>query len=140
MPALKIEREAALGKAPEIERIIFFEDVEERSELAGRNVLDEEFEGTLIRRRDDGVGALDAFAVAIKTKGGVLTGLIVIRAARIDFEDKKIFGNLPAFHNACRQKLFRWCIQESPLTKRMANRWKVAGRTLRRSTWEQERF
>jgi len=60
-------------------------------------MLDEEFEGTLIWRRDDGVGALDAFAVAIDTEGGVLTGFVVIRAARIDLEDKKVFGNLSAF-------------------------------------------
>jgi len=63
--------------------------------------------GTLIRRRDDGVGALDAFAVAIDTEGGVLAGFVVIRAARIDFEDKKVLGNLSAFNNACGQKLFR---------------------------------
>ena len=134
MTALQIESEAALSKAPEIEGIIRLEDVEERSELTGGNVLDEKFEGTLIRRGNDGVGAFDAFAVAIDTEGGVLTGLVVIRAARIDFEDEKIFGDLAAFHDACRQKLFRWCIQASPLTKRMANRWKVAGRTLRLST------
>src|SRR5258708_21643891 len=97
-------------------------------------MLDEEFEGTLIRRRDDGVGALDAFAVAIDTEGGVLTGFVVIRAARIDFEDKKVLGNLPAFNNACGQKLFRWCIQENPLTKRMANVWKVSATQLMRST------
>ncbi len=42
-------------------------------------MLDEEFEGTLIRRRDDGVGALDAFAVAIDTEGGVLTGFVVTK-------------------------------------------------------------
>ena len=49
MAALKIESEAALSKAPEIDGIIFFEDVEQRSELAGGNMLDEKFEGPLIR-------------------------------------------------------------------------------------------
>jgi hypothetical protein len=47
--ALKIESEAALSEAPEKDGIIFLEDVEERSELAGGNMLDEEFEGPLIR-------------------------------------------------------------------------------------------
>jgi len=46
--ALKIESEAALGEAPEIEGIILLEDVEERSKLAGGNMLDEEFEGPLV--------------------------------------------------------------------------------------------
>jgi len=68
------------------------------------------------------------FAVAIDTRVAY-GGFVVIRAARIDFEDKKVLGNLSAFNNACGQKLFPMMYPRKPLTKRMANRGKwQAGR------------
>src|SRR5579883_2175551 len=72
---LHVEAEAALRYSAAQHRIAGLELVKVRSEFALRHKFDEKFEMGLVRRGDDGIGALDPLAVNIDAEGGVLPGI-----------------------------------------------------------------
>jgi len=98
--AAQIEHKAALGDLPAEQFVAGLQLVQMRRQLTLRNELDEELEPVLfVRRRDDGVGALDALAVVIDAEGGILAGLEGERPAGGDFYQPQISLEIAPFED-----------------------------------------
>ncbi len=111
----EVQGEAAFGETAEEERSVLLHFVEERRKLALRNALDEKFEDGFVRRRGDGIGALEALVVAhFDAEGGVLAGEIGVGAAGIDFQDEEVIGDFAAIKDAGGKEFVWTGDQESP--------------------------
>jgi hypothetical protein len=113
--AAEVDGEAAFGETAEEERRVYFQFIEDGSEFSLGEAFDEEFEERLVGRGGNGIGALEALAVAeFDAKGGVLAGKIGEGPAGIDFEDEEVFGDVAAIEDMSGKELIRIGDQESP--------------------------
>jgi hypothetical protein len=112
--AAEVEGEAAFGETAEEERGVFLHFVEEWRKFSLGDALDKKFEDGFVRRRGDGVGALEALVAHFDAKRGVLAGKIRVGSAGIDLQDEKVFGDFAAIKDASGKEFVWTGDQECP--------------------------
>src|SRR5580704_9498157 len=99
------ERKAALGRFTHEEFIAGLELVQARGEGSFGNKLEEKLDLVFRWRRDDGIRALDAFAISLHAECGVLAGEKVEVLSRVDAEPPEIGREVSAMGDARAIKL-----------------------------------
>ena len=89
--APQIEGEAPLRDFAAEQVVADLQIVQFRSEFALGHELDEKLEALFVRRRNNGVGALDAFALVVNAEGSVLPRLEGKRPAGVHADHPQIF-------------------------------------------------
>src|SRR4029077_18988555 len=100
MTALQIEGEAALRNFPHTDFIADMQLMKLGSQLTLGDELEKNFELQLVRRRHDGISALDQAITVRHAQRSVLTRNEIELAARIEFDLPEIRGYLVALGDA----------------------------------------
>jgi hypothetical protein len=96
----QVERETAFGDFAAQKSVAHAESVEIRREPAVGDEFKKKFEKLFIRGGNDGVGALDALAVAFESESGVLAGTEFERATGIEAQEPQVRGKIATLENA----------------------------------------
>src|SRR5580704_16380432 len=103
----QIESEAPLGDFAAEQVVANLQMVQLRSEFALRHELDEKLEALFVRRRNNGVGAFNAFAFVVNAQSSVLPCLEGKWPAGIDADQPQIFRQIPSLDHARSEMLVR---------------------------------
>jgi len=136
--AAEIEGEAALSEATEEQRGAGVHGVKERRKFPPGYSFDEKFQDWLIRRRADGISALNGLFVELNAEGCVLPGQEGEGRTGVDFQDEKILCDFAAFEDAGGKKFSGIGDQARPPVNRMRSASKrYGGYLLLSQGWEE---